>query len=125
MLIRTPQASADIYLQARVPTTDGPTATLEGLSFKLLADDSFFQLNLDTGEVFQKDFDEKRHIAAGLTIRPSPDDSYYKESDMHYAGGREDDGSGFPSEIYFMVFIEPTAFRELADNIKVGFLQKR
>jgi hypothetical protein len=30
MLIRTRLASADIYLQARVPTTDGPTATLEG-----------------------------------------------------------------------------------------------
>lgn len=117
MLIRTRLASADISLEARVPTKDRPDATLEYLSFQLLPDDGD-HLDLDTGEVFQKDYDEKRHIGASLTIRPSPDDS--RESHMRYLGKVQGDDYRYPSSIDFAAFIEPTAFRELVDNIKVG-----
>jgi hypothetical protein len=99
------------------------------VSFELLPTDGDDRLDLDTGEVFQNYIRARRRkkeqklIDARITIRAIPDDSYYQHNVMHYIGERKK-GDEFdnPSSIYFEVFIEPTALRELADNIRGGLV---
>ena len=90
MLIRTRLASANISLEARVPTKDQPVPTQESVSFELLPPDDRDHLDLDTGEVFQ-DYDyarlhknEKKLIGASMTIREALRNSYYKYNLMYY-----------------------------------------
>src|SRR5579885_2997268 len=114
MLIRTRIASANLILDARVPTEKIPTATHESVSFGLLPTDDRDHLDLDTGEVFQ-DYgyarlhkNEKKLIDASITIYPRRDDSDYQDNLMHYSGKFETDDSYHPPNIYFTVFIEPS-----------------
>jgi hypothetical protein len=95
----------------------------EYVSFELLPTDERDHLDLDTGEVFQDYIyasihkSEKKLIYASMTIRACLDDSYYQHNAMRYLhGGTGDDSHS--SSIYFDVFIAPTVFRELAENIR-------
>jgi hypothetical protein len=126
MWIRTRLASVGMSLEARNPTKDHPDTMRENLSFGLLPGDGRDHLDLDTGEVFQ-DYNyarlhknEKKLIGASISIRPLLDDSYYKDNVMSYISKYNSDVTSHPSQIHFMAFIDPTAFRELADNIKRG-----
>ena len=127
MFIRARLASVGMSLEAHVPTEDRSFATEESLVFRLLPTDERNHLDLDTGEVFEDYYyarlrkTEKKLIDASITISPLPDDSYYQYNAMHYhyRDGTHTDGRP-TSEICFTAFIEPAAFRELADNIKVG-----
>ena len=122
MWIRTRPASANISLEARAPASDRPVPTQEIVSFELLPTNERDHLDLDTGEVFQYYSYARLHkkedklIGASITIRAIPDDSFYQHNAMRYMG---DFG---PSAILFDVFIAPTAFRELTDNIRGGLL---
>jgi hypothetical protein len=131
MFIRTQPSSAGISLEASVPTKDRPIATREAISFGLLPTEERDHLDLDTGEVFQdyiyarldkkkKKKKKKNLIGASMTIRPLPDESYYEHNTMQYFSEQTGDDFYSPASIYFTVFIEPTAFRELADKIKSG-----
>jgi hypothetical protein len=124
MWIRTRLASAAYLLEASVPTKDHPVPTEEYVLFELLPTDERDHLDLDTGEVFQDYIyasihkNEKKLIYASMTIRACLDDSYYQYNAMRYFGGRTGDDFHHPPSIYFDVFIAPTGFRELADNIR-------
>jgi hypothetical protein len=126
MWLRTRPASASIFLEARTPTKDRP-ATQETVSFDLIPLNEVDHLDLDTGEVFQDPSyarlhkNEQKLIGASITINPLPDDSYYQYNDMSYFEEVKGDYSS-PSSIFFSVFIVPTAFRELVDNIRNGLL---
>jgi hypothetical protein len=128
MWIRTRPASASIRLEARTPTSDDPIPTQEVIWFGLLPTDEHDHLNLDTGEVFQDynyarlDKNEQKLIDASITIRAIPDGSYYEKNLMCYRGEVKTDDFYSPSSIDFDVFIAPTAFRELAGNLRSGFL---
>jgi hypothetical protein len=121
MFIRTRLASVSTFLETRAPTKERGS-----VSFELLptAEDDH-HLDLDTGEVFQ-DYgyarlhkNEKKLISASMTIRASLDDSDYQYNVMRYLS--ESKGEDYdPSSIHFNAFIAPTAFRELADNIRGG-----
>ena len=126
MLIRTRPASVAISLEARVPTKDRPDPKRESVSFALLPTDERDHLDLDTGEVFQ-DYDyarlhknEKKLIPASITIRECLDDTHYQYNAMLYSGEQTGDDFYSRSSIYFDVFITPTAFRELASNVRGG-----
>ena len=128
MWIRTRPASANISLEVRAPTSDRPVPTREIVSFELLPTNERNHLDLDTGEVFQ-DYGyarlrkkEEKLISATITIREIPDDSYYQHNAMHYVSEIEGDDFSHPSSIIFDVFIAPSAFRELIDNIRNGLL---
>jgi hypothetical protein len=128
MWIRTRPASANISLEARAPTSDRPVPTQEIVSFELLPTNERDHLNLDTGEVFE-DYSyarlhkkEDKLIGASITIRAIPDDSFYQHNAMHYLGEITGDDFNRPSAILFDVFIAPTAFRQLTDNIRGGLL---
>jgi hypothetical protein len=124
--MRTRLASASISLEARVPTKDRPVATQEYVSFELMPTDERDHLDLETGEVFQ-DYSyarlhkkEKKLIYASMTIRACREDSDYQYNAMRYMTEQTGDDYHYPSSILFNVFIAPTAFRELADNIRSG-----
>jgi hypothetical protein len=152
MRIETRPASASISLEARVPSKESfldasavnvakaileplggarrPLPTTEVVvSFELLPTDGDDRLDLDTGEVFQNYIRARRRkkeqklIDARMTIRAIPDDSYYQHNVMQYIAERKKgDEFDHPSSIYFQVLIEPTALRELADNIRGGLV---
>jgi hypothetical protein len=128
MWIRTRPASANISLEARAPASDRPVPTQEIVSFELLPTNERDHLDLDTGEVFQYYSYARLHkkedklIGASITIRAIPDDSFYQHNAMHYLGEITGDDFNRPSAILFDVFIAPTAFRELTDNIRGGLL---
>jgi hypothetical protein len=122
MWIRTRPASANLHLEARVPTKDRPAPTQEYISFDLLPLHERDHLDLDTGEVFQ-DYNyalirknEKKPIYASMTIRQILDDSHYRYNQMRYF----DEYDHHPSSIHFDVFIVPTAFCELVANLRCG-----
>ena len=140
MWIRTRPASASMSLEVRSPTKDRPVAfraqpphafasipgaMQESVSFELLPTDERGHLALDTGEVFQDHSyailhkNEQKLLTASITIRAAPDDSYYQYNVMRYMGETTGDDFYDPS-IHFDVFIAPTAFSELAANIKSG-----
>jgi hypothetical protein len=145
MRIETRPASASISLEARVPSNESfPDASAEAMealglggarrplpttevvvSFELLPTDGDDRLDLDTGEVFHERLrtKEQKLIDAKMTIQAIPDDSYYQHNVMEYFGERKKgDEFDTPSSIYFQVLIEPTALRELADNIRGGLV---
>ena len=126
MWIRTRLASAGMSLDARVPTQDNPLTLQESVAFELLPTDDRDHLDLDTGEVFQ-DYsfarlhkNDKKLISANITIRPSRDDSDYQYNLMRYMGEQTGDDFNHPSSIDLNVFIAPTAFRQLIDNLRGG-----
>jgi hypothetical protein len=128
MFIETRIASASMSLEVRTPTKDRPVPMQESFSFQLLPTDEHDHLDLDTGEVFQ-DYsyarlhkNEQKLISAGITIRAAPDDSYYQYNVMRYIGETTGGDHDYPSSIHFDVFIAPTAFSELADNIRSRLL---
>jgi hypothetical protein len=126
MFIRTRPSAAGVSLEARVPTKDRPVPTQETVSFELLPTADRDHLDLDTGEVFQDYIYAKLHkkeknlIGASMMIRPILDESYYKQNAMQYFSEQTGDDFYNPASIHFTMFIEPTAFRELADNIRSG-----
>src|SRR5262249_47537952 len=126
MFIRTRPSAAGISLEARVPTKDRPVPTQETVSFELLPTEERDHLDLHTGEVFQ-DYvyakvgkKKKNLISASMTIRPILDESYYRHNIMQYFSEQSGDNFFSPASIHFMMFIEPTAFRELANKIRSG-----
>ena len=145
MLIRTRLASANISLEARVPTKDRPIPTEESVSFELLPADDDQHLDLDTGEAFQNygfarlDKKEKKLISAIMVICEAQElaaqprlmrgpaagteagmvgDSYYKHNYMSYFDEATTVDDYSPSSIYLNVYIDPKAFRELVENIR-------
>jgi hypothetical protein len=126
MLIRTRPSAPGISLEARVPTKDRPVPTQETVSFELLPTNERDHLDLDTGEVFQDYIYAKLHkkeknlIGASMMIRPILDQSYYQYNTMQYFSEQTGDDFYNPASIHFTMFIEPTAFRELADKIRSG-----
>jgi hypothetical protein len=130
MWIRTRPSSAAVSLEARVPTKDRPVSTEEIVSFELVPTEERDHLDLDTGEVFQ-DYNyarlhkkEEKLISARITIRPLPDETCYQYNTMKYFSAETGDENHLPSSIHFSVFIEPTAFCELASNVKGGLYPK-
>src|SRR5437764_1893851 len=117
MWIRTRPASANISLEARVPTSERPSPTQETVSFRLLPTNERDHLDLDTGEVFQDYSYARIHknreklISASLTIRVLPDESYYEHNAMHYMGAVEGDEFSRSATIMFDAFLAPAAFR--------------
>ena len=130
MWIATRPASATVSLEARAPTSDLPSGTRETVSFRLLPTDDRNHLDLDTGETFQDYNYARMHkkedclIGASLTVRPLVAEEHYRYNAMRYSAGFNDDFSSQPASIFFDVFIEPTAFRELANNIRSGVIPK-
>jgi hypothetical protein len=126
MIIRTRPSAAGVSLEARVPTKDRPVATQEAISFELLPTEERDHLDLDTGEVFQDYIYAKLHkkeknlIGASITIRPALDEAYYQHNTMRYFGEQRGDDFYNPASIHFIMFTEPTAFRELADKLSSG-----
>src|SRR5262245_34481795 len=126
MFIQTRPSGAGISLEARVPTKDRPVPTQEFVSFKLIPTDERDHLDLDTGEVFQDYIYAKLHkkekdlIDASMTIHPILDQSDYQYNTMRYFSEQTGDDFYSPASIHFTMFIEPTAFRELADKIRSG-----
>jgi hypothetical protein len=124
MFVRTRPSAAGISLEARVPTKDRPVPTQETISFELLPTEERDHLDLDTGEVFQDYIYAKLHkkeknlIGATMTIRQILDESYYRHNTMQYFSELTGDNFYNPASIHFTTFIEPTAFRELADKIR-------
>src|SRR5437764_14713453 len=120
MWIRTRPASANISLEARVPTSERPSPTQETVSFRLLPTNERDHLDLDTGEVFQDygyakiNKEDSKLISASMSVRAIPDDSYYQHNVMHYFEETTGDFSSHPSSIMFNAFVEPAAFTELA-----------
>jgi hypothetical protein len=51
-----------------------------------------------------------------MMIRPILDESYYQHNTMQYFSEQRGDDFYDPASIHFTMFIEPTAFRELADK---------
>jgi hypothetical protein len=123
MWIYARPASANISFEVQTPTGDDSDATkrTEYISFQVLPTDERDHLDLDTGEVFQNyNYARSRNkhenlIAARLTIKPASDDSDYKRNAMQYF-------ESFPATIFFTVYVAPTTFRELANNVKNGLL---
>jgi hypothetical protein len=126
MIIQTRPSAAGISLEARVPTKDRPVPTQETISFELLPTEERDHLDLETGEVFQDYVYAKLHkkeknlIGASMMIRPISDDSNYRYNRMHYFGEQSGDDFNHPASIHFVMFVDPTAFRELADKIRSG-----
>jgi hypothetical protein len=126
MIIRTRLSSANLSLEVRVPTKERPDHTQENILFRLMPTHERDHLDLDTGEVFQ-DYNyarlhknEEKLIYATMTIRACLDASDYQYNRMLYFAEQTTGDSHFPSSIHFNVYIAPTAFRELADNIRRG-----
>src|SRR5262245_28073987 len=131
MHLATRLSSVSVSLEARVPTKDRPVPIQENVSFTLLPTDERDHLDLDTGEVFQ-DYNyarlhknEKKLISANITIYAALDDSDYQYNRMQYFDEQKHDLFYQPSSIYFSVFIAPTAFRELVDNVRGGLFPEK
>ena len=107
----------------RIKVEDRPATSQEAVSFELLPPDQIDEkchIDLDTGEAFL-DYDynrltdkkeKKELISASMTIYETQDESSYRYNEMRYWGETR--------SITFQVFVPPTTFRELIDNIKNG-----
>jgi hypothetical protein len=128
MYIRTRISGLGLSLEARVPTEDRPNPTLEIISLKLIPTDDHHRIDLDTGEVFQ-DYNyarvrgnEKKLIYASMTVRPCLGETDYQYNTMSYFDEQTGDDFHSPALIHVETFMEPTAFRQLVDNIRGGLL---
>jgi hypothetical protein len=65
---------------------------------------------------------EKKLIGASITIRSALDESDYEYNIIRYTGELSGVDYSHPSSIHCDVFIEPRAFRELAENTRNGLL---
>src|SRR6266849_2511356 len=129
MWIHTRPASASVSVEVQTPSGDGSDAVQkEFVSFELLATEERDHLDLDTGEVFQNyNYARIRNkhtnlIGATLTIEAASDDSDYKRNSMRYMEEIQAEFFSKPTTIFFTVYLAPTAFRELADNVRKGLL---
>ena len=130
MWIHVRPATANLLLEIERPRDDAsdPAKRKEYISFQVLSTDDRNHLDLDTGEIFQH-YDYARlynkhenPIGVRLTIHPASEDSHYKRNAMQYMDAVNGEFESFPATIFFTVYVPPTTFRELADNVKNGLL---